>query len=223
MSFSPSSNETNRRRLLYFATFVIDLDSRDLRCNGERVRLTAKPFDTLALLIEKRGQVVTREQLRATVWDGVNVSDPAIEHAVNKARKALGDDTANPQFIYTFGLGLRLRGRRRGLAEAVADCTRKELMESLTHVPLLIIDDFGMRKLPLTAAEDLLEIIMRRSNAPARCSLPTVLWRTGANCWATSRPSPPCSTASSITVTYSSGVRRSWRTKTAAATGRDNP
>jgi DNA replication protein DnaC len=48
------------------------------------------------------------------------------------------------------------------LAGAVADGTRKESMESLTTVPLLIIDDFGMRKLPLTAAEDLLEIIMRR-------------------------------------------------------------
>jgi len=48
------------------------------------------------------------------------------------------------------------------LAEAVVDRTRKEFMESLTTVPLLIIDDFGMRKLPLTAAEDLLEIIMRR-------------------------------------------------------------
>jgi DNA replication protein DnaC len=48
------------------------------------------------------------------------------------------------------------------LAEAVAEGTRKEFMEVLTAVPLLIIDDFGMRKLPLTAAEDLLEIIMRR-------------------------------------------------------------
>jgi len=48
------------------------------------------------------------------------------------------------------------------LAETVADGTRKEFMETLTAVPLLIIDDFGMRKLPLTAAEDLLEIIMRR-------------------------------------------------------------
>ncbi len=48
------------------------------------------------------------------------------------------------------------------LAEAVADGTRKEFMESLTAVPLLIIDDFGMRKLPMTAAEDLLEIVMRR-------------------------------------------------------------
>ena len=48
------------------------------------------------------------------------------------------------------------------LAEAVADGTRKEYMESVATVPLLIIDDFGMRKLPHTAAEDLLEIIMRR-------------------------------------------------------------
>jgi hypothetical protein len=48
------------------------------------------------------------------------------------------------------------------LADAVAEDTRKEFMESLTTVPLLIIDDFGMRKLPLTAAEDLLEMIMRR-------------------------------------------------------------
>ena len=48
------------------------------------------------------------------------------------------------------------------LAEAMVDGTRKAFMESVATVPLLIIDDFGMRKLPLTAAEDLLEIIMRR-------------------------------------------------------------
>ena len=48
------------------------------------------------------------------------------------------------------------------LAESVADGTRSEYMASVATVPLLIIDDFGMRKLPHTAAEDLLEIIMRR-------------------------------------------------------------
>jgi DNA replication protein DnaC len=48
------------------------------------------------------------------------------------------------------------------LAEAVAEGTRKQFMESVAGVPLLIIDDFGMRKLPHTAAEDLLEIVMRR-------------------------------------------------------------
>ena len=48
------------------------------------------------------------------------------------------------------------------LADAVVDGKRKQFMANLTTVPLLIVDDFGMRKLPLTAAEDLLEIAMRR-------------------------------------------------------------
>jgi DNA replication protein DnaC len=48
------------------------------------------------------------------------------------------------------------------IAEATLDGTRKELMEILSTIPLLIIDDLGMRKLPPTAAEDLLEIVMRR-------------------------------------------------------------
>ncbi len=48
------------------------------------------------------------------------------------------------------------------LADATLDGTRKDCLAELTTVPLLIIDDLGMRKLPHTAAEDLLEIIMRR-------------------------------------------------------------
>src|SRR5215469_11805390 len=48
------------------------------------------------------------------------------------------------------------------IAESTIDDTRKDHMEFLASVPLLIIDDLGMRKLPLTAAEDLLEIVMRR-------------------------------------------------------------
>jgi len=48
------------------------------------------------------------------------------------------------------------------LADATLDGKHKEHMEMLSTVPLLIIDDLGMRKLPLTAAEELLEIIMRR-------------------------------------------------------------
>jgi DNA replication protein DnaC len=46
------------------------------------------------------------------------------------------------------------------LAEATVDGTRKEHMELLASVPILIIDDLGMRKLPVTAAEELLEIVM---------------------------------------------------------------
>jgi len=48
------------------------------------------------------------------------------------------------------------------VTEATLEGTRKQYMESISSVALLIIDDFGMRKLPQTAAEDLLEIVMRR-------------------------------------------------------------
>ena len=48
------------------------------------------------------------------------------------------------------------------IADAALDGTRKEQMELFSTVPLLIIDDLGMRKLPATAAEELLEIVMRR-------------------------------------------------------------
>lgn len=63
--------------------------------------------------------------------------------------------------------GYRVRYREthlllEDLAEATVENRRKQFMDSITTVPLLIVDDFGMRKLPLTAAEDLLEIIMRR-------------------------------------------------------------
>jgi DNA replication protein DnaC len=64
------------------------------------------------------------------------------------------------------------------LADAVTDGTRKEYIESISTVPLLIIDDFGMRKLPHTAAEDLLEIIMRRYDHVLKCGPRS--WRTKA-------------------------------------------
>jgi DNA replication protein DnaC len=70
-----------------------------------------------------------------------------------------------PPFKYTSGafIGkIRDLSAARQLAEATLDGSRKAYMESISSVALLIIDDFGMRKLPATTAEDLLEIIMRR-------------------------------------------------------------
>jgi hypothetical protein len=68
------------------------------------------------------------------------------------------------------------------LAEAVIGGTRKEFMESVAAVPLLIIDDFGMRKLPLTAAEDLRRLLCAATNEPVRCLLPIAPLRTGESC-----------------------------------------
>jgi hypothetical protein len=117
------------------------------------------------------------------------------------------------------------------IADAALDGKRKERMELLATVPLLIIDDLGMRKLGATAAEELLEIVMRLTSAPARCSLPIALSRTGENCSATAPRSPPCSTVYSTTAISSNadrvaGGRRWMRLSTSITTSpmaRDTP
>ena len=84
------------------------------------------------------------------------------------------------------------------LAEASIDGTRKQHMELFVTVPLLIIDDLGMRKLALTAAEELLEIIMRRYE---RVSTMITSNRPVDDSWETVQPSPPCSIACCIMAT----------------------
>jgi DNA replication protein DnaC len=105
------------------------------------------------------------------------------------------------------------------LSEAVIDGTRKAFMESLATVPLLIIDDFGMRKLPLTAAEDLLEIIMRRYE---RASTLLTSNRPVED-WGKLLGDVAAVTAMLDRILHHGHVLkcgpRSWRTKTAAATG----
>ena len=106
-----------------------------------------------------------------------------------------------------------------GLAEAVADGTRKSYMESVATVPLLIIDDFGMRKLPMTAAEDLLEIVMRRYERAS-----TVLTSNRpVEDWGKLLGDTAAVTAMLDRILHHGHVLkcgpRSWRTKTAATTG----
>lgn len=105
------------------------------------------------------------------------------------------------------------------LAEAVVDGTRKQYMESVSTVPLLIIDDFGMRKLPMTAAEDMLEIIMRRYE---RASTLLTSNRPVED-WGKLLGDAAAVTAMLDRLLHHGHVLkcgpRSWRTKTAAAAG----
>ena len=73
------------------------------------------------------------------------------------------------------------------LAEATLAGTRKDYVTELATVPLLIIDDLGMRKLAHTAAEDLLELIMRRYERASTLLTSNRPWTTGASCSATPR------------------------------------
>ncbi|MGA3054036.1 MAG: winged helix-turn-helix domain-containing protein [Candidatus Korobacteraceae bacterium] len=86
-----------------FGDFALDLTSGDLRKDGQKLALPPKAFEVLKALVERPGEVVTREELRARLWaaDTFVEFDDSLNHAVNKLRLALGDSAENPQFIQT--------------------------------------------------------------------------------------------------------------------------
>jgi TolB-like protein/DNA-binding winged helix-turn-helix (wHTH) protein len=85
-----------------FATFELNLQSRELRKHGMRLRLEEKPFQILELLLERAGLVVTRHSLREKLWPDIHVGyEHSLNTAINKLRNLLGDSAQNPRFIET--------------------------------------------------------------------------------------------------------------------------
>ena len=86
-----------------FGVFEVDLQTRELRKRGIRIKLQDQPFQVLARLLEQPGQIVTREQLKKKLWpDDTFVDfDRAVNKAINRIREALGDTAATPRFIET--------------------------------------------------------------------------------------------------------------------------
>jgi Tol biopolymer transport system component/DNA-binding winged helix-turn-helix (wHTH) protein len=86
-----------------FGPFEVSTDSGELRKNGTRLKLTGQAIQVLVTLLEKPGQIVTREELQQKLWPGASFGD--FEHglnaAVNRLRDVLGDSAAQPKFIET--------------------------------------------------------------------------------------------------------------------------
>src|SRR5437763_16466281 len=84
-----------------FGAFELYTRSGDLRKRGIRIKLQDQPREILLLLLDKAGEVVTREQIQKHLWpDSTFVDfDNAINSAVRKLRDALGDTAENPRFI----------------------------------------------------------------------------------------------------------------------------
>ena len=94
--------EPHQHHLRRFGVFEVDLEAGQLRKNGRRVRLQEQPFRVLALMLDKPGRVVTREELQEKVWPDTHVDfDHSLNTAINKIREALGDTAANPRFLET--------------------------------------------------------------------------------------------------------------------------
>src|SRR5919108_4992593 len=90
---NPMEEAKQPARLVCFGVFELDLLAEELRKNGLKLRLRGQPFQVLTMLLERPGQVVTREQLQQRLWpEGTFVDfDHSLNTAVNKIREVLGD------------------------------------------------------------------------------------------------------------------------------------
>jgi DNA-binding winged helix-turn-helix (wHTH) protein len=115
---------------LRFGVFEADLRTGELTKSGKRLTLQDQPFQLLALLLKKPGELVTREELRSRLWPATTVDfDHGLNKAISKIREALGDSAQNPRFVETVARrGYRFLadvtavrdGQTRGLAEGLA-------------------------------------------------------------------------------------------------------
>jgi cholera toxin transcriptional activator len=90
-------------RIARFGVFELDLSAGELRKNGVKLRLQGQPFHVLTLLLERAGEVVTREELQQKLWpsDTFVDFDHSLNTAINKVREALGDSASSPRYVET--------------------------------------------------------------------------------------------------------------------------
>ena len=119
----------NPGRCIRSGLFDIDLGIAELRKNGIRIPLQEQPFRVLCVLLERPGEVVTREQLQERVWpaDTYVGFDEGINTAIRKLRLAFGDSADNPRFIET----LPRRGYR--FIAPISENPRQEAVAAPTH------------------------------------------------------------------------------------------
>ena len=86
-----------------FGIFEVDAATGELRRQGLRVKLNTQPFQVLLMLLDRPGQLLTREEISRELWpDGTFVDyEHGVNSAINRIREALGDTAASPRFLET--------------------------------------------------------------------------------------------------------------------------
>jgi TolB-like protein len=126
--------------LVHFGPFELDLSSRELKRGTICVRLQTQPFEILQMLLERRGEVVTRAELRNRLWpSGTFVDfDHSLNAAIKRLRVALGDSADNPRYIET----LPRRGYRFK-KEATSDASGHAMGAERVRLAVLPFVDLG--------------------------------------------------------------------------------
>ncbi len=96
-------SEPESPRRYRFGAYEADTSTGELRRQGIRLRLNAQPFQVLCMLLDRPGELLTRDQIAHQLWpDGVYVdAEHGVNSAVNRIREALGDSASSPRFIET--------------------------------------------------------------------------------------------------------------------------
>lgn len=99
----PLLNESAQQVIRRFGVFELDLRAGELRRHGHKIKLQEQPFQVLSQLLEKPGEVITREELRNRLWpaDTFVDFDHSLNAAIRRLRDALGDSADNPTFVET--------------------------------------------------------------------------------------------------------------------------
>src|SRR3984893_9489199 len=95
--------ELSLSRVLRFGVFQVNLAARELRKHGVRIRLPGQPFCVLSILLERPGQVLSREEMRDKLWSSDTFVDyeRSLNSAIRKLRAVLGDSQESPRYIET--------------------------------------------------------------------------------------------------------------------------
>jgi DNA-binding winged helix-turn-helix (wHTH) protein len=93
----------NNHRIARFGVFELDLATGELRKSGVKLRLQGQPVQVLTLLLERAGDIVSREELREKLWasDTFVDFDHSLNTAINKVRETLGDSASSPRYVET--------------------------------------------------------------------------------------------------------------------------
>jgi DNA-binding winged helix-turn-helix (wHTH) protein len=138
----PPANDA--AKIVRFGVFEVDLTAGELRKSGSKVRLQEQPFQLLAYLLTRSGEVVTRDELREKLWpaDTFVDFDHSLNTAINKVREALGDSASSPRFVETLARrGYRFLGpvNRVGVVRIDEDLASSASTDSSTIDPELEI------------------------------------------------------------------------------------
>src|SRR6266705_242079 len=141
--------EVRSRSIRRFGVFEVDVRAGEVRKQGIRIKLQEQPFHLLTVLLQRPGEVVTREELRNQNWpaDTFVDFDNSLNTAINKLREALGDSADNPRFIETLPRrGYRfiapvtgVDGTARGSASGVSAAARTRSRKIAVTVAVVVL------------------------------------------------------------------------------------